>query len=71
MKARLLLLLIILALAAGCAPGYHETQPAYQPEERKFYTNPYVNPETEEEYQRRLWWEDYESSWPRFPRRWR
>ena len=53
------------------AQGYYETpQEAYQPEAtRQFYTNPYMNPETEQEYRRRIWWENYETEWPRFFRR--
>lgn len=64
MTVRLLILLIILTLWAGCAPGYYEKPEATtQPEEtRTWFTNPYTNPETEQEYQRRIWWEDYESS---------
>lgn len=70
MPARLLLLLTTLALTLGCARGYHETQPAFQEETTpKMYTNPYKNPETEQEYHRRIWWENYESERPRFFRR--
>ena len=66
MKARLLLVLTILTLAAGCAQGYYDTQAAYQPEAtQKFYSNPYTNPETEQEYRRRIWWENYETERPR------
>ncbi len=73
MPPRLLSVLAILTLAASCAaPGSYESQPAYQPEAtQKFYTNPYTNPETEEEYRRRIWWENYETEWPRFYHRWR
>jgi hypothetical protein len=71
MPVRYLLLLTILALTVGCAQGYNETQPAYQEEPtQQFFTNPYKNPETEQEYQQRLWWENYESEQPRF-HRWR
>jgi hypothetical protein len=71
MGVRLLFLLAILSLLAGCAPGYYDTpQAAYQPEPtRQWHTNPYTNPETEREYQRRIWWENYESERPRFWRR--
>jgi len=71
MKARLLSALTILTLAAGCAPGYYENPPAaYQPEStQQWHPNPYTNPETEQEYRRRIWWEDYESSHPWFWRR--
>ncbi len=57
----------LLALAGGCAPGYYESPPAYPPEAtQKFYSNPYTNPETEQEYRRRIWWENYESERPWF-----
>jgi hypothetical protein len=73
MQARLLSVLTILTLAAGCAPGYYETpQAAYQQEAtQQWHTNPYTNPETEQEYRRRIWWENYETEWPRFHHRWR
>jgi hypothetical protein len=73
MLARLLSVLTILTLAAGCAQGYYETpQASYQPEDtRQWFTNPYTNPETEQEYRQRIWWENYESEWPRFHHRWR
>lgn len=66
MKARLLSVLTILTLAAGCAPGYYETpQAASQLEStRQWHTNPYTNPETEEEYHRRIQWMDFETSHP-------
>ncbi len=71
MPPRLFLVLAILTLAAGCAAGYYETPTPTQPEEtRKFFTNPYTNPETEQEYRRRIWWENYETEWPRFFHRW-
>ena len=72
MKARLLLVLPILTLAAGCAPGYYETpQAGYQQEAtRQWHANPYTNPETEQEYRRRIWWENYETERPRFFHRW-
>jgi hypothetical protein len=71
MKARLLLLWLILTLSAGCAPGYHDPpQAAYQPEDtRQWFTNPYTNPETEQEYRRRIWWMDFETSHPWWWRR--
>ncbi len=71
MPARLISVLALLTLAAGCAPGYYDTRPASQPEAgSKLYSNPYKNPETREEYERRIWWENYESERPRFFRRW-
>jgi hypothetical protein len=67
MKALLLLLLLSLALPAGCAPGYHETpQESYQQEDTQHW---YKNAETEEEYRRRIEWENFETEWPRFFRR--
>ncbi len=72
MKAWLLASLTIVALAAGCTPGYYETPPAYEPEAaQQWHTNPYVNPETEQEDRRRIWWENYETEWPGFRSRWR
>ena len=72
MPARLLSVLTILTLAAGCAQGYYDTRPAYQPEAApQFHSNPYTNPETEQEYRQRIWWENYETEWPRFHHRWR
>jgi hypothetical protein len=63
MKARLLLILITLALLAGCAQGYNENpQPAYQEEPAtQWYPNPYKNPETEQEYEQRIWREEIRS----------
>lgn len=62
MGVRLLLLLTILTLLAGCPPGYYEKpQPAYQQEDT---THWYTNPETEQEYQRRMQWMDFETSHP-------
>ncbi len=69
MTARLFLVFTILVLAAGCAPGYYETPPAYpQPEAERTW---YKNPETEQEYRRRIWWMNYETERPRFFHRWR
>ena len=64
-KARLLFIVSVLALAAGCAHGYYEPQTAYQPEPTQKW---YKNPETEQEYLQRLWWMQQEDYWPR---RWR
>jgi hypothetical protein len=68
MRVRLLFLLTILTLLTGCAQGYYENpQAAYQQEATpQWYTNPYKNPETQQEYEQRLRWEDFESSRPRF-----
>jgi hypothetical protein len=66
MPARLLSLLTILVLTVGCAPGYYDTQPSYQPEATPKW---YKNPETEQEYQRRIEWENFETEWLRFHRR--
>jgi hypothetical protein len=49
------LVLIILAPLVGCAPGYYETGPAYQEASPIFSGMTYTNPETEEEYQMRIW----------------
>ncbi len=71
MGMRHLFLLTILTLLTGCAPGYYETAPAASPPEstRQFFSNPYTNPETQQEYEQRLRREEFESSWPRFWRR--
>jgi type IV pilus biogenesis protein CpaD/CtpE len=67
MPARLLFVLAILTMAAGCAQGYYDTRPAYpQPEDTRTW---YTNPETEQEYRRRIWWMDYETSHPWWRRR--
>ncbi len=67
MHPRLLLALCILTLTAACAQGYYESPPVYQPEStQKFYSTPYINPETEQEYRRRIWWENYETERPWF-----
>lgn len=69
MRAQLLLLPTILALTVGCAQGYYDTRAAYpQPEATPHW---YTNPETEQEYEQRIWWENYETEWPRFHHRWR
>jgi hypothetical protein len=60
MKTRIWLILII--LMAGCAPGYYETPVAPEPTTMTWTRNP----ETQEEYDRRIQWEEWES---RFPRR--
>jgi len=51
MKIWVGLALIILTLLVGCAPGHYETGPAYQDSSPTFYTNP----ETTEQYERRIW----------------
>ena len=57
MKIWVWLFLAILTLAVGCAQGYYERSPAYQ--ERGGVTMNWVkNPETEEQYQNRLWSEE-------------
>jgi hypothetical protein len=45
-----------LTLAVGCAQGYYDRRPAYP--ETGATINWVQNPETEEEYQLRLWSED-------------
>jgi hypothetical protein len=57
MKTWLGLVLIILTLPVGCAPGYYETGPVYQEPSPPFSRMTYQNPETTEQYQRRIWWE--------------
>ena len=68
MKAWLCLVLAMLAFTTGCAQGYYESPPAY---EAPATTNWYKNAETDEEYHQRIWWENYETEWPRSFRRFR
>jgi hypothetical protein len=54
-KIWLWLVLTLLTLTAGCARGYYDSRPAYQ---GGATVNWYQNPETEGEYEMRLWQED-------------
>ena len=65
MKTLPCLVLVMLAFTLGCAPGYYESPPAY---ETPATTNWVKNPETDEEYHRRIWWENYESEREMLPR---
>lgn len=62
-KARVWLILTILILTAGCAPGYYETPVAPETATMTWTRNP----ETQEEYERRINREEWES---RFHRGW-
>jgi hypothetical protein len=57
MKIGIGMLLIILMLLAGCAPGYYaSSQPEYQEEESPHLVkSPFTNPETPEEESNRIW----------------
>ena len=55
MKNWLWLVLASLALMTGCAQGYTDSRPAYQAPPTMSW---YQNPETESQYQMRLWSED-------------
>jgi hypothetical protein len=55
MKTWLWLLLAIVTFTGGCAQGYSDSRPAYQ---GPATMNWLQNPETEDEYQMRLWSED-------------
>ena len=57
MKTWIGLVLIVSTLLVGCAPGYYERGPAYQGSPPIFSGMTYTNPETTEQYQRRIWWE--------------
>jgi hypothetical protein len=57
MKTLVGLIVIILTSLVGCAPGYYETVPAYQEPSSTFSRMTYTNPETTEQYERRIWWE--------------
>lgn len=48
--------LVILTVTIGCAQGYYDSRPAYR--EAGATMNWIQNPETEAEYQMRLWSED-------------
>ena len=58
MKTWLCLILAMLASTMGCAPGYYESPPASEASVSEAPATPgwYRNPETEEEYHRRIWW---------------
>ena len=66
MDNRLWWVLAILTFSLGCAQGYYESPPAYEPPAT---TNWIKNPETDAEYHRRIWWENYETEVPRLFRR--
>jgi hypothetical protein len=61
MKARIWLILTIGMLMAGCAPGYYE-KPVAPETPTETWTR---NPETQEEYERRIRREEWESRFPR------
>ena len=54
------LLLAMLMLPAGCAPGYYEKGAASGDAAPGYYETKtfYQNPETEEEYRMRIWYEE-------------
>lgn len=60
MKIGIRMLLAILILLAGCAPGYYASpQPEYQEEESTpLIKSPFTNPETPEEETHRIWMEE-------------
>ena len=59
MKIWIWLILVLLNLQLGCAPGYYEKGPSYQEESSSDNRTWYSNPETEEQYQERIWWESH------------
>jgi hypothetical protein len=61
MKARIWLILTMLMLMAGCAPGYYE-KPVAPEDPDVTWTR---NPETQEEYERRIQRLEWESRFPR------
>jgi|GEM_PF-977903 len=61
MKAGMWLIIAVGMLMAGCAPGYYEKPPVVEESEVTWMRNP----ETQEEYERRLDWEEWESRFPR------
>jgi hypothetical protein len=53
------LVLIILAVMVGCAPGYYAKSPAYPAETRTYRdTGMLQNPETDSEQDNRIWREE-------------
>ena len=56
MKTWVWLLVAILMLTLGCAQGYYDRRPAYR--DTGATMNWYQNPESEEEYQMRMWSEE-------------
>jgi hypothetical protein len=61
MKARIWLILTMLMLMAGCAPGYYETPVAVEDPPMTWTRNP----ETQEEYERRIERLEWDSRFPR------
>jgi hypothetical protein len=57
MKTWVWLHVAILTLLTGCAPGYYEQGTPYQEPSGSFSGMTYTNPETTEQYERRIWWE--------------
>jgi hypothetical protein len=60
MKAGIWLILAVM-LMAGCAPGYYEKPAAVEEPEVTWRRNP----ETQEEYERRIRWMEWESRFQR------
>jgi len=58
MQIRLWLILLTIALGAGCAPGYYAARPAYpkiEADSTRWGSVSWQNPETEAEQQMRIW----------------
>jgi hypothetical protein len=58
MNIRLWLILSMMVLIAGCAPGYYAARPAYPEVEAartRWESGSWQNPETESEEQMRIW----------------
>ena len=58
MQTRLWLFLITLTFMGGCAPGYYATGPAYQTPTPTLSGMTFQNPETQSEYDLRIWREE-------------
>lgn len=56
MKNWLCLVLAILTMTTGCAQGYSDQRPAYR--EPGATMNWYQNPEPEQQYEDRIWFEE-------------
>jgi hypothetical protein len=58
MKIRLWLILSMMFLSAGCAPGYYAARPAYPEigaDRTRWGSGSWQNPETDSEQQMRIW----------------
>ncbi len=71
MKLWLCLLILALPLSSmACVTGDYGGPSGYEASSYPEHTPGwYRNPETEEEYRQRIWWENWETEWPHHFRR--